>query len=123
MVTFLSMDRLQLITKEEKEDYCRGKNTQAEDSLNNELESFFQDLRLGNRPNKEVRTYFLPELTESELELVEIKDPNYMETFYDEIYRDGADVDEDEMFESKSKSKFVECFCDRLTFTLANECI
>ena len=38
----------------------------------------FPTLYIGKQPEfEEVRTYFVPKLTEDELELVERKDPNY----------------------------------------------
>ena len=69
-------------------------------------------IRLGEKPNDQVATYFLPKLTEEELELVEIKDTNYLQTFQ----ALNPDVSENQ----ESDSKFVEGWCSRLTFTIGN---
>ena len=80
MVTIIYMPRWDLITNEEMENYCSG-NEYLNDSVNDDLETFFEDLRLGKEPEKWAQTYFLPKLTEKELELIERKDPSYMRTF------------------------------------------
>ena len=49
------------------------------DSVNDDLESLLEDLRLRNEPKEKSFTYFLPKLTEEEMELVERKDPIYLE--------------------------------------------
>ena len=80
MVTIIGMLRSKLITKEAMEKYCKGEESDGrdwKDSVNDDLESFFEDLRLGKEPDEEVRTYFLPKLTKSELELVERKETSY----------------------------------------------
>ena len=84
------------------------------------MDGFVQDkleLNVVNEPNEEVDTYFLPELTEDEMKLVEMKDPSYLETFLD----GEADVDEDEMLMSESKSKYVRGSGHRRTMTIVNE--
>ena len=117
MVTIINMWRSKLITKEAMENYCKGKESEK-NSVNDDLESLFEDLRLGKQPLERVWTYFLPKLTEEELEAVERKDPTYLETFG--IYR-FADVPEAEMMLSESDSKFVYAFGWRKTFTINNE--
>ena len=72
MVTTLDMWRRNLITKEKMIDFCKGKESRKE-SVNDDLESFFEDIQLGKNRNDFVRTYFLPKLTEDELDLVEEK--------------------------------------------------
>ena len=59
---------------------CKGEE-RRKDSVNDDLESFFEDLRLGKEPDRFITTYFLPKLTEEEMELVERKDKNYLDTF------------------------------------------
>ena len=115
MVTIISLRRLNLIMKEEMENYCRGENTFRPDSVNDDLETFFEDLQLGKEPNKNVITYFIQNLTEKEMELVELKDPSYLKTF---LYSSNADVKETKMKLSKSNSKFVLGWGARGTFTL-----
>ena len=80
MLTINYMERWKLITKKEMLEYCSGK-FHPKESINDDLESFFEDLRLDKKPTDDVVTYFLPSLTDNELELVEQKDPNYFETF------------------------------------------
>ena len=93
----------------------RGKKLRKE-SVNEDFESLFERIRLGKQPEfEEVRTYFVPKLTEDELELVERKDPNYLGTFSWTIQNYNPDVDRTEMKLSESDSKFVQGFCSRIT--------
>ena len=116
MVTIIYWRRWRLITKEAMENYCKGKEIQK-NSVNDDLESLFEDLRLGKQPLERVWTYFLPKLTEEELEAVERKDPTYLETFE---LAGNPDVDEADMELSESDSKFVQAFGWRSTFTINN---
>ena len=132
-MTIFNMERLELITKEEMENYCIEKWNRKDNlriSVNDDLDSFLEDLRLGkfNNPifsyfwgskswsssEEKVDTYFLPKLTEKELELVERKDPSYERTFY----WDNPDVSEYEMKLSESDSKFIHIRGCRRTFTI-----
>ena len=97
------------------EKYCKAGKI-IKDSVNDDIDSFFEDLRLGKEPNENVHTYFLPKLTEAELKLVERKDTSYFETFL----RSNPDVEEAEMKLSESNSKFVEGLGSRITFTIEN---
>lgn len=109
------MERKNLITKEKMESFCEGKKLRKE-SVNEDLESLFDRIRLGKQPEvEEVRTYFVPKLTEEELELVERKDPDYLGTFSLTIQNYNPDVDKTEMKLSESDSKFVQGFCLRIT--------
>ena len=79
MVTSYDLWRMNLITKGAMEGYCMEEES---DSVNDDLESLFEDLRLGKeRREIDVCTYFLPQLTEEELQLVEQKDKSYFESF------------------------------------------
>ena len=86
------MQRSGLITKEKMENFCNGKDYQK-DSVNDDLDSLFEDLRLEKELNEEVDTYFLPKLTEAELDLVERKDTSYFKTFM----QSEPDVEDAEM--------------------------
>ena len=55
------------------ESYCKGEEDEK-DSVNDDLESLFENIRLGKEPDEFVVSYFLPKLTEEELELVERRD-------------------------------------------------
>ena len=104
----------ELITKEAMEKYTKGEEYQK-DSVNDDLESLFEDLRLGKEPDELVDTYFLPKLTEKEMELVERKDSTYLQTFQRSW---KIDVGEAEMKLSKSDSKFLQGVGRRRTFTM-----
>ena len=114
MVTTIFMYRKDLITKEKMENYCKGNDDFSKLSVNDDLESLFEDIRLGEEPDDEVWTYFLPKLTKEELKLVEIKDASYLETFE----WPNPDVSEAEMKLSESDSKFVRGIGWRKTFTI-----
>ena len=97
--------------------YCKGEERFGEkDSVNDDLESFFENIRLGKEPNEFVKTYFLPRLTEEELKLVERRDKSYLQTFI----KGNPNVDETEMKLSESDSKYVRCWSDRRTFEIEN---
>ena len=49
MVSFMNMYRRKLITKEKMENYCKGKENKKS-SINDDLESLYQDIRLGSEP-------------------------------------------------------------------------
>ena len=126
MVTFFHMERRNLITKEKMESHCNGGETTKrgeilKNSVNDDLDVFFEDLRLGNEPEERVDTYFLPKLTQEELELMERKDESYRDTFnFPFIYWEDEDVSDSEMKMSESDSKFVRGLGKRKTFTIEN---
>ena len=124
MVTNIYMERRKLITKENMESHYKGMVPMM--SVHEDLEQLFEGLQLGNERDEEVETYFLPKLTEEEMELVEKKEPTYFETFH---YSWNPDVEElspgyrVELFEknfSESDSRFVQGLCRRKTFTIKN---
>ena len=115
MVTKIDLWRWNLITKEKMESYCNGERNKK-DSVNDDLESLFENMRLGKEPKKYAYTYFLPKLTEEELELVERRDTTYLQTFIDwYINEENPDVDETEMMLSESDSKYVRGMSRRRT--------
>ena len=82
MVTNIHMTRERLITKKDEKNYRNDKKYGPE-SVNDDLESVFQDLQLRSKRDKHVsqkETYFLPHLNEKELTLVEQDDSNYFKT-------------------------------------------
>ena len=115
MVTIIHMRRYRLITIEHMENYCKGKKDEK-NSVNDDLESFFEDLQNGKIPDNKVGTYFLPKLPRKELELVKRKDPSYFENFWISY----PDVKAAEMRLSESDSKFGQGFSWRRTFTIDN---
>ena len=114
MVTNISLKRSRLITKEEMESFCKGEKW-LKDSVTDDLESLFENIQLGKEPDEMVRTYFLPKLTEEELELVERKDIRYFHTFDCCL---NPDVDETVMMLSESDSKYVFASTYRKTFVI-----
>ena len=138
MVTNLYMERRNLITKEKMESHYNGEETSdgriagnpyedltdgetLKESVNDDLDSFFEDLRLGKEPEERVSTFFLPKLTQEELELMKRKDDNYETTFnFPHIYWRDADVKDAEMKLSESDSKFVRALAHRKTIIIEN---
>ena len=119
MVTMTYMWKHKIITKETMEKYCNGEKY-PKNSVNDDLESFFEDIRLGKEPDEEVRTYFVPKLTVEEMKLVERKDTSYFETFIEGALGANPDVKEAEMKLSESDSKFANGYGWRKTFTIEN---
>ena len=120
MLTIIDMRRTRLITKEKMENYTKGKEDEKE-SINDDLESLFEDLRLGIQPRDLVQTYFLPKLTEEELKLSDEKDTIDKEIFLESFTSREPDVDKAEMIASKSRSKFILSLGWRETFTIENQ--
>ena len=116
MVTSIFMYRRNLITKEKMESYCKGEEKEKY-SVNDDLESFLENIRLGKEPDEEVTTYFLPKLTEEELELVERRDTSYLHT----LWYSNPDGQEAEMMLSESDSKYVYGLSTRRTTVLYNK--
>ena len=119
-VTGIYMFRHLLITKEKMEDTCLGKNEVfgilRKESINDDIESVYASIQLGEKPEPLALTYFLPKLTQRELELIETKDEDYLQTFRFKY----PDVDEKEMKLSESNSKYVKVDCWRRTITVEN---
>ena len=116
MMTINRMQRERLITKEQMENYCKGFEKEKL-SVNDDLETLFQNIQLGKEPDDFVKNYFLPRLAEHELELVERKDEDFMKTFDETM---NPDVYKSEMAASESDSKYVRGFGYRKTLTLKN---
>ena len=115
MVTRIYLDRYDLITKEKMESYCK-REKMIKNSVNNDLESLFENIRFGKEPHEDVMTCFLPKLTEKELEMVERRDTSYLQTFR----WPNPDVDETEMMLSDSDSKYLRGYSFRRTFVIEN---
>ena len=116
-----------LITKEKRNLICSGKGYRQKDhetptggdtyenSVADDLESFYEDIKLGKRPLSIAWTYFSPELTLKEMELVQSKDEEYMRSF--KLLND-ADVNETMMKLSSSSSKYLSAYCRRKTIAI-----
>ena len=114
MITTIDMRRQNMITKEIMEKICQGKDKHRKISVNDDLESFLEDLRSGKEQDEIVSTYFLPKLTGKELELVERNDRSYLGTFQLPDPR----VKKAEKRLSESDSRFVDGLSWRKTFTI-----
>ena len=114
MVTVIYMTRIRLITMEQMDNYCKGKEDEKE-SISDDLDSFNEDIRLGEEPDHDAFTYFLTKLTKEEMKLVDIKDENFMHNFLATM---DADVSKVGMEASESNSKFVLAWGARETFTI-----
>ena len=121
MFTNINLYRQKLITKEHMKKYCEGEDQVEKDSVNDDLESFFEKIRVGKEPDDWVQTYFLPKLSETELELVERRDANYFQTFIEESIGNNPDVEEAEMKLSESNSKYVKGSAVRKTYLIQNK--
>ena len=121
MVTILEMDRWTLTTKECVKKYCLG-NGDEKISVNDDLDSLFEDLQRGELPlryhpvyehyEQKVDTYFFPMLSKEELDMVERRDINYLRSF-------GA-LKPEKMEPSESNSRFVHSKNTRRTFSVTN---
>ena len=120
IVTSIQMERENLLTKKQMVKICKEKDPESRGRnglVNDDLESFFEDCRLGLEQGYDwTLGYFLPKLTEEEMELVETKDRSYLETFM----LSNPDVLEDEMMLSEADSKFVRGTYLRKTFIIEN---
>ena len=142
MITMLRMSRSHLITKEEMEALTKGLQKVPEHLQNfsrnvyrpqkptltrvcDDLDIFFEKIKAGKYSDKfeETRTYFLPKLTEKEMQLVRMKDENHLATYssyqkrnYYSQPNNLPDIDEKEMKLSDSDSKYVRGSCNRKTF-------
>ena len=125
ILTMLFMGRKNLITKEKSKQAAEGKLKNDEEwefyegSINDDLDSFIDNLQNSNEKDDEyVASFFLPKLTKEELKLVEEKNREHMMSYFRNF---GADVDVEEMKQSDSKDKYVHSACERQTFHLTLE--
>ena len=116
--------RSNLVTKEVMKDFYKG-NIRSndsqfswEESVQEDLESFFEKLKIGKEEREDIATYFLPKLTNEEMKLVEMKDQEHLEEYVWYFIGRPVDVDAVEFEESESNSKYVRAKCVRYTFLL-----
>ena len=123
LLTMLSMWRMQLITKEKMESFCKGElkygGSNDEKSGDDDLEEFFDNLQNAKVCDERVLSHYLPKLTNKELKSIEKQDKMLLKTFSFHFRDDmNVDIDEAEMNKSESKSKFVRGCCLRETISL-----
>ena len=142
LVSSIYMYRDKVISKESMERICTGKayrkdehmlsitehrhqnwngdrsgESRYEESVGDDLEIYFNDLKLGNKPTSLNWTYFLPECpTVRQMRDVEEKDEDYWQNFWWLAIR-GKPV-KDEMKSSQSNSKYISGYCRRKTFRI-----
>ena len=131
ILTSLRMLRQKLVTKEKVKLAYKGKLKNDEGwghfkgSINDDLETFFVNLQNGGEIKYEdVGCFFLPKLSQEELNLIEVADENHLKTYsYHRSDSPGKDVDVDaeEMKRSDSKDKYVKVHCWRETMLLTIE--
>ena len=120
--------RCNLVTKEVMKDFYKEKmaGTQKradsyfppEESVQDDLETFFEKLKIGKEEREDIATYFLPKLTHEEMELVEMKDQEHLHEYVWHFVERPVDVDAEEFEKSESDSKYVRAKCVRYTFLL-----
>ena len=126
MLTMLFMRRDDLVTKEKAKEASEGKLKNDEDweevSIIDDFEMLRNNIINSKRIKKElVESFFTIKLTKEELKLVESKNKDHLETYYCHYRGYNPDVDPEEMKKSDSKSKYVQCYCNRLTYYLKLE--
>ena len=94
------------------------KNCKRGKSVNDDLDSFFEGIAIGEELDDYIYTYFSPKLTKEQLELVARKNADFIDTF---DFNMRADVTKSEMAASESTSKFVRCNGMRQTFIIKNQ--
>ena len=113
MVTILHMERVRLISNEAVESFINGKMFEK-NSVNDDLHLFHGKLRLGQETDEEVKTYFLPKLTEKEHELAKNQDQNYFKTFS----RFNSPFFNPNEQKAGMNNEFLRGVCERKTFTI-----
>ena len=96
-LTTFYLVRGHLKTKERMELYHNITATRNQTTVNNDLDSFFENLQLGRSQDDRANTYFLSMLTDEELELIEKQDPKCMQ-FHNPV---------DKLFPIKSDAIYV----------------
>ena len=130
-MTFLYMYRDLLITKEKMKEISTGNGYRQKDhetptggdtyenSIADDLELFYEDIKLGREPLSLAWTYFLPELTLKEMGLIEKKDPEYMGTF--KLLNPYWQIVEIETQLSSSSAKYLIAYCRRRTIAIPSQ--
>ena len=92
LVTTIIQARDKLVTKERMEAYCSGQiqDLKIDDNLtlhlvnnsvNDDLETFFEECQIGKYSVWPSWSYFMPKLTTKELKLIEMRDENHLKTY------------------------------------------
>ena len=129
LVTAIIQARNELVTKERMEAYASYSTLAKLDhdltfhlvdkSVNDDLETFFEERLMGKFCAWPSWSYFLPKLSTRELELVEMRDEDHLKT-YSCYPKKDPDVNKKEMELSESTSKFLNAECYRWSFKIEN---
>jgi len=116
MLSIIFMNYKGKITKEEMKKFGKGIHSRKV-SVNDDLESFFEDLRLGQNPKGSALTYFLPYKKEEKRKLVvrEKIDPTY-EKILDDLKMMRPELRYPKM--KPPEEEFLEGWCQRRTFLI-----
>ena len=126
ILTMIEMYLRNHINKEKVKEASEGKlkNEKGweykEVSINDDLEIFFKNI-LKERNEKRIWSFFRSKLTKEELELVQFKSEDHLNTDGYHYAGQNPYVNVERMKKSDSKSKYVNVVCRRLTFTLTLE--
>ena len=82
MFTKVRMVRYGLIKKDKMEQFCKGFSLEFRESINDDLQSLFEDIQFGQKIKNKNNTYFLPRLTVEHLDLAQKRDPKYLNNFF-----------------------------------------
>ena len=96
------------------QEYERGRYWLRYEMLNEDIESYFEHLRLGQEPNDLAKTYFFWKMTEEELESA-TKSINYRRMLPFPYHTNGRELPAIEPFE------FNRAICYRLTYHIENK--
>ena len=117
MVTAVYLKKDSLITQEKMESYSNGENKYRRISMNDNLETLFEELQQAKYPSFGVETYYLPKLTKHQRALVDSKDVFFCSTFYDKKSLDVAKK-RTKLPVSDSNELFILGECHRRTFRI-----
>ena len=130
MLTIIGMEKQNCITKETFEKFYQvDKDIDERDdlSIGEDLESFIRRIKLGEINKQTIpkggelkESFKFSLLNEDEKRKLEIKDEDFMKTFFMGEW-DEADVPDAEMKMSESKLKFARSFCYRETYLINAE--
>ena len=116
IMTTMVMSRLNFITKNQADYYY------FDESVNDDLESFYDKLRLGKKPNKSADTFFISKLTENEQELLEKKHLPYIKSCveWENVLMRKELTDDGQSLFKPDPLEFVLVGCRRRTFKMKN---
>ena len=131
--TLLHNWREHIITKKKMKQYYDGKihfdrgfqirQNRYQESMHDDIDNFFENICIGKIIEIDKYTFFLPKLSENEVQMIQDQDIEYLNSFACYIKtRENPDIKPDEitpeMNEKESKTKFLRGGCRRVTLFL-----